>query len=127
MKFNSEESINVLKYALQKEKTAEDFYREKSRTIDISPARDIFNDLASDEHRHFEMVRDLLNQAESGAETSKVTLPPSPDPKSRVEAVFSKFKSGQSPLLSSRTTAMEALSFALEIRNKVSIIIQTPP
>ena len=77
MKFNSEESINVLKYALEKEKAAEDFYAGKAQTVQESAAREIFKDLVGDEHKHFEMVSDLLKQAESGAETSTIILPPS--------------------------------------------------
>ena len=108
MKFNSEESINVLKYALEKEKAAEDFYTEKAQTVQEASAREIFKGLAGDEHRHFEMVNNLLKQAESGAETSTIILPPPSSPRERVEAIFSKFKSGKLPSLSEKTTVREA-------------------
>ena len=118
MKFNSEESINVLKYAVEKEKAAEDFYTEKTQTVQESAAREIFKSLAGDEHKHFEMVSELLKQAESGAETSTIILPPSLSPKERVETIFSGFKGGKLPSLSEKTTAREALTFALEIEKQ---------
>ena len=118
MKFNSDESINVLKYALKKEKAAEDFYTEKSKTMQEPGTIEIFKDLATDEHKHFEMVSDLLNQATSDTETPTVTLSPPSDPKERVESIFSKFKGGNLTSLSERTTAKEALTFALEIEKQ---------
>ncbi len=118
MKFNSEESIKVLKYAVEKEKAAEDFYTEKAQTVQETSARAIFRDLAGDEHKHFEMVSDLLKQAESGAGTSTIILPPSPGPRERVEAIFSKFKGENLPSLSEKTTAREVLTFALEIEKQ---------
>ena len=118
MKFNSEESINVLKYAVEKEKAAEDFYTEKAQTVQEPGARKIFKDLAGDEHKHFEMVSDLLKQAESGAETSTIILPPPSNPKERVEAILSKFKDAKLPSLSEKTTAREGLTFALEIEKQ---------
>ena len=118
MKFNSEESIKVLKYALEKEKAAEDFYVEKAQTVKEPAAREIFKSLSVDEHKHYEMISDLLKQAESGNETSIFTLSPSYVPKERIEAVFSKLKGGKLPSLSEKTTAMEALNFALEIEKQ---------
>ena len=119
MKFNSEESINVLKYAVEKEKAAEDFYTEKSQTVQTPGAREIFRGLAGDEHKHFEMVSDLLKQAESGAESSTIILPPPhSSPRERVEAIFSKLKGGKLPSLSEKSTAKEALTFALEIERQ---------
>jgi len=118
MKFNSEESINVLKYAVEKEKAAEDFYTEKAQTVQEASAREIFKGLAADEHKHFEMVNNLLKQAESGAETSTIILPSPSSPRERVEAIFSKFKSGKLPSLSEKTTVREAFIFALEIEKQ---------
>jgi len=118
MKFNSKESINVLKYAVKKEKAAEDFYTEKAQTVQEPGTKEIFRDLAVDEHKHFEMVSELLKQAESGVETSTIILPPPSSPKERVEAIFSKFKNGKLPSLSEKTTAGEALTFALEIEKQ---------
>ena len=115
MKFNSEESIKVLKYAVEKEKAAEDFYTEKAQTVQEPGTRKIFEDLAGDEHKHFEMVSDLLNQAESGAETSSITLPPVSKPKERIEKIFNKLKGGERPHLNEKATAQEILTFALEI------------
>ncbi len=118
MKFNSEESINVLKYALEKEKAAEDFYTEKAQIVKEPGAREIFKSLAGDEHKHFEMVSELLKQAESGAETSAIILPPSSNPKERFDKISSKFKSANLPSLSEKTKAGEALTFALEIEKQ---------
>ena len=118
MKFNSEESINVLKYAVEKEKAAENFYTEKAQTVQEPGTKEIFRDLAEDEHKHFEMVSELLKQAESGVETSIIILPPPSSPKERIEAIFSKFKNGKLPSLSEKTTAREALTFALEIEKQ---------
>jgi rubrerythrin len=118
MKFNSEESIKVLKYAVEKEKAAEDFYTEKSQTVQTPGAREIFRGLAGDEHKHFEMVSDLLKQAESGAETSTIILPPPSSPREQVEAIFGKLKGGKLPSLSEKSTAKEAFTFALEIEKQ---------
>ena len=118
MKFNSDESINVLKYAVEKEKAAEDFYTEKAQTVQEPGSREIFKDLAGDEHKHFEMVNELLRQAETGAETSTIILPPPSDQKERVEVIFSKLKGGKLPPLSEKTTDREALTFALEIEKQ---------
>ncbi len=115
MKFNSKESINVLKYAIEKEKAAEVFYTEKYKTMQKPAIRTILKDLAGDEHKHYVMVSDLLKQAESGADTSSITLPSSSNPKERVEEIFSKFKNGELPSLSEKTTVREALVFALKI------------
>ncbi|HUT64375.1 MAG TPA: hypothetical protein VMZ04_10510, partial [Anaerolineae bacterium] len=46
------------------------------------------------------------------------TLSPPSDPKERVETIFSKFKGGKLTSLSERTTAKEALTFALEIEKQ---------
>ena len=118
MKFNSEESIKVLKYAVEKEKAAEDFYTEKAQTVHEPAARGIFKDLAGDEHKHFEMVSALLNQAESGAKTSSITLPPTSSPKERVEAIFNQLKGGKLPHLTEKATAKEVLTFALELEKQ---------
>ena len=118
MKVNSEESIKVLKYAVEKEKAAEDFYAEKTQTVQEPGAREIFKDLVSDEHKHFKMVNDLLRQAESGSEISTIILPPPSDQKERVEVIFSKLKGGKLASLSEKTTAREALTFALKIEKQ---------
>ena len=64
------------------------------------------------------MVSNLLKQAESGTDFSSVILPPLSSPRERVEAIFSKFKGGKLPSLSEKTTAKEALTFALEIEKQ---------
>ena len=115
MKFNSKESVKVLKYAVEKEKAAEVFYTEKSQTVLGPGASEIFRDIARDEHKHFEIVNDLLKQAESGSETPTIILPSPSNPKERVEEVFIKFKDSELQSLSEKTTAKEALTFALEI------------
>ena len=118
MKFNSEKSINVLIYAVEKEKAAEDFYTAKSKTVQTPGAGEIFRGLADDEHKHFEMVSDLLKQAESGAETSTIILPPPSSPREQVEVIFGKLKGGKLPSLSEKSTAKEAFTFALEIEKQ---------
>ena len=119
MKFNSEDSINVLKYAVEKEKAAEDFYTEKAQTVQASVAREMFKGLAEDEHKHFDMVSKLLKEAESGADTSTITLPsPAASPKERVKETFTKYKERTLPSLSDKTTVREVLTFALEIEKQ---------
>ena len=68
MKFNSEESIKVLKIALEREKAAEAFYTEKAQSMTEPGTGEILKDLARDEHTHVELVSSLLKEAESGAE-----------------------------------------------------------
>ena len=119
MKFNSEESINVLTYAVEKEISAEDFYIQKSKDVQEPAAREIFKNLAEDEHKHFEMANELLKEAKSGIDSSAIILPPpSFSPKERVETILSKFKDEKLPDLSEKTTAREALTFALEIEKQ---------
>ena len=119
MKFNSEDSINVLKYAVEKEKAAEDFYTEKAQTVQASVAREMFKNLAEDEHKHFDMVSKLLKEAVSGDENSTITPPSFPSsPKKKVEATLTKYKDGMLPSLSDKTTVREALTFALEIEKQ---------
>ncbi|MFC1539616.1 ferritin family protein [Candidatus Latescibacterota bacterium] len=114
MKFNSDESINALKNAMEKEKAAEDFYSEKSQEIENPAVKNIFIDLATDEHKHFVMVGELTEQAESGG-SSEISLPAPTDAKSRVEGTINKFKDRSLPELTDNTSVREALTFALEI------------
>lgn len=114
MKFNSTESISILKTAMEKEKAAEDFYAEKSQSIDDPAVKLIFSDLAKDEHAHFELVSDLADQAEAGSE-NEASLPDPIDAKLRVQNSLKKFKREDLPDLGNNTTVKEALTFALEI------------
>ena len=110
--------MNALKYAVSKEKAAEEFYTEKAQTLKVPGTGEIFKDLAKDERKHFEIVSDLLRQAESGAVTADITLPLPANPKERVEKVFSRFRDVHLPPLSEKTTAREALTYALEIEKQ---------
>ncbi|MFC1489881.1 ferritin family protein [Candidatus Latescibacterota bacterium] len=114
MKFNSTESINALMRAMEKEKSAEEFYTEKAQIIKDPAVKSIFSDLAADEHSHFEMVADLVKQAESGGKT-EFTLPEQTDAKMRVEGTLKKYKGVALPNINDKTTVKEALTFALEI------------
>ena len=95
-----------------------DFYTEKAQIVKEPGTREIFKNLAVDEHKHFEIVSELLKQAESDAGTSAIILPPSSSPKERFDKIFSKYKSANLPSLSEKTTAREALTFALEIEKQ---------
>lgn len=114
MKFNSSESISVLKSAMEKEKAAEEFYNEKSQSISDPAVKRIFSDLAKDENAHYEMVSSLAAQAEAGNENA-VNLPDPIDAKMRVESAVGKFSGGALPDIGDDTSVREALTFALEI------------
>lgn len=118
MKFNSEESINVLKIALEREKSAEDYYTEKAQSMTEPGAGEILKDLARDEHSHVKLVSSLLKEAESGAESTTVTTQPSSGPKERVESIFSELQNVSPFSLPEKSTVKEVFEFALDIEKQ---------
>lgn len=118
MKFNSEESIAVLKIALEREKSAEKFYTEKAQTMTEPGASEILKDLAHDENNHVELVSGLLKDAESGSESTTVTTQPSVNPKERIESIFSELQNASPISLPQKSTVREVFEFALDIEKK---------
>jgi len=118
MKFNSEESINVLNIALEREKAAEKFYTEKAQSMKEPGTREILQELARDEHTHVELVSSLLKEAESGAESTTVTAQESSAPKERIESIFSELQHVSFLSLPEEATVNEAFEFALDIEKQ---------
>ncbi len=62
--------MNALELALQMEKDGENFYRELAAAATTAGFREIFNQLADDETKHYQVFQNMKQQSEQFGETT---------------------------------------------------------
>ena len=84
MKLSDASTIEILEYALNRERETRDFYAECLGKAQASGTKEILRGLVADEERHYIIVTELLDRARDQSSADGVSTDDSGDAKSRL-------------------------------------------
>ena len=118
MKLNSRESIEILKYALKREKETAAFYNECIGKSKSSGTREILKGLAADEDRHAKIVSRLIAEAQKDSSSLSVETAPTESAKKRLEHALKSSAMTDKSFSAESASVQEMLKKALEIEKE---------